>query len=266
MQYVNIFMARIFITGSADGLGRMAAQILIGQGHQVVLHARNRKRGEDAMDAVPGAESVLHADLSVIEEMKKLAADVNALGPFDAVIHNAALGYQEQGRGNTPDGLPPVFAVNSLAPYVLTCLINPPKRLIYMSSGLHTQGDASLMDLAWNERRWSGYAAYSDSKLHDLLLALAVARHWPNVLSNAVEPGWVATRMGGPNAPDNLEKGAETQAWLAVSDDAAARVSGRYFYHQREKSFLKDAADVATQQRFLAACEAVSGVKFPVNP
>lgn len=259
-------MARIFITGSADGLGQMAARILVEQGHQVVLHARNEKRSREAVTAVPGAETVLSADLSVIAEMKKLAADVNALGPFDAVIHNAALGYQEQGRGNTPDGLPPVFAVNSLAPYVLTCLINPPKRLIYMSSGLHTQGDASLKDLAWNERRWSGYAAYADSKLHDLLLAFAVARHWLNVLSNAVEPGWVATKMGGPNAPDNLEKGAETQAWLAVSEEDSARVSGRYFYHQREKKFLKDAAEAGTQERFLAACEAISGVKFPVNP
>jgi len=258
-------MARIFITGSADGLGQMAAKILLGQGHQVVLHARNEKRGREAMAAVPGAEAVLSADLSVIAEMKKLAEDVNALGAFDAIIHNAALGYQEQERGNTADGLPPVFAVNSLAPYVLTSLINPPNRLVYMSSGLHTQGDASLNDLTWKGRRWSGYAAYADSKLHDLILALAVARQWPDVLSNAVEPGWVATKMGGPNAPDNLQKGAETQAWLAVSEEDAAKVSGRYFYHQREKGFLEDASDVETQERFLTACEAISGVRFPAN-
>jgi NAD(P)-dependent dehydrogenase (short-subunit alcohol dehydrogenase family) len=255
-------MARILITGSADGLGRMAAKILVAQGHRVVLHARNEQRGREAMATVPGAEMVLLADLSVIAEMNKLAAEANALGTFDAIIHNAALGYQEQDRGNTPDGLPPLFAVNSLAPYVLTCLMNRPKRLVYMSSGLHTQGDASLRDLAWNERRWSGYAAYADSKFHDLILAFAVARHRPDVLSNAVEPGWVATKMGGPNAPDNLQKGAETQAWLAVSEDVE-EVSGRYFYHQREKSFLRNASDVETQERFLAACKAISGVNFP---
>lgn len=196
---------------------------------------------------------------------KKLAAEVNALGAFDAIIDNAALGYQEQGRGDTADGLPPVFAVNSLAPYVLTALINPPKRLIYMSSGLHIQGDASLRDLTWNERRWSGYVAYADSKLHDLVLTLAVARHWPDIFSNAVEPGWVATKIGGSNAPDNLQKGAETQAWLAVSEEDTSKVSGRYLYHQREKSFLKDASDVETQEAFLAACEAFSGVKFPLS-
>lgn len=258
-------MARIFITGSADGLGQMAARILVGQGHQVVLHARNEKRGLEAMAAVPGAEAVLSADLSVIAEMKKLAEDVNALGAFDAIIHNAALGYQEQERGSTPDGLPPVFAVNSLAPYVLTCLINPPKRLVYMSSGLHTQGDASLNDLTWKGRRWSGYAAYADSKLHDLILSMAIARHCPDILSNAVEPGWVATKMGGPNAPDNLQKGAETQAWLAVSEEDAAKVSGRYFYHQHEKNFSDTASEVSTQEVFLALCEDFSGMKFPLN-
>ncbi|CAM3800381.1 SDR family NAD(P)-dependent oxidoreductase [Mucilaginibacter galii] len=258
-------MARIFITGSADGLGQMAAKILVGQGHGVVLHARNEKRGREAMAAVPGAETVLSADLSVIAEMKKLAGDVNALGAFDAVIHNAALGYQEQGRGNTPDGLPSVFAVNSLAPYVLTCLIKQPQRLVYMSSGLHTQGDVSLKDLTWKERRWSGYAAYADSKLHDLILSLAVARHWPDVLSNAVEPGWVATKMGGPNAPDNLQKGAETQSWLAVSEDVATKVSGRYFYHQREKNFLSGASDEGTQERFLKGCEDISGINFAIK-
>ena len=258
-------MARIFVTGSADGLGQMAAKLLVGQGHRVVLHARNEKRGSEALAAVPGAETVLCSDLSIIADMKRLAGEVNSFGAFDAIIHNAALGYQEQERSNTPDGLPPVFAVNSLAPYVLTCLINPPKRLVYMSSGLHTQGDPSLKDLTWEERRWSGYAAYSDSKLHDLILALAVARHWPDVLSNAVEPGWVATKMGGPNAPDNLQKGAETQSWLAVSEEDDAKVSGRYLYHQREKEFLRDALAEETQERFLAVCKAISGVELPLN-
>lgn len=246
-------------------MGQMAARILVEQGHRVVLHARNEKRAQEAMAEVPGAETVLHGDLSVISEMKKLAMEINAIGKFDAIIHNAALGYQEQGRGNTPDSLPPVFAVNSLAPYILTCLINPPKRLVYMSSGLHTQGDASLKDLTWSERRWSGYAAYADSKLHDLVLALAVARYWPDVLSNAVEPGWVATKMGGPNAPDNLQKGAETQAWLAVGEDDSAKVSGRYFYHQREKDCLRTAMDEEIQERLLAELKAISGVTFPIN-
>ncbi|HEU5167154.1 MAG TPA: SDR family NAD(P)-dependent oxidoreductase, partial [Chitinophagaceae bacterium] len=79
-------MAKIFITGSADGLGQLAAKALIDLGHQVVLHARNAERGKQAINKTPGAEDVLIADLSSIEETKKRAHQVNALGKFDAVI------------------------------------------------------------------------------------------------------------------------------------------------------------------------------------
>jgi NAD(P)-dependent dehydrogenase (short-subunit alcohol dehydrogenase family) len=218
-------MSRVFITGSSDGLGRMAAQLLIQQGHSVVLHARNRQRGEAALSAVPGAEAVVDGDLTIVAQTRGVAEQVNALGAFDAVIHNAAVGYQEPRRIQTEDGLPHVFAVNTLAPYILTALIEKPKRLVYLSSGLHRNGDASLKDLAWEHRPWQGQQAYSDSKLHDVLLAFAIARRWPDVLSNALEPGWVATKMGGPGAPDNLDEGHRTQVWLATSNDPAATVT-----------------------------------------
>jgi NAD(P)-dependent dehydrogenase (short-subunit alcohol dehydrogenase family) len=128
-------MARIFITGSADGLGLLAAQALIARGHRVVLHARNEKRGREALDKVPGAESVVTADLGSIEETKQLASKVNTLGEFDAVIHNAGV-YNASAEE--------IFAVNTLAPYVLTCLIQRPKRLIYLSSDMHLQGRSKL--------------------------------------------------------------------------------------------------------------------------
>jgi len=264
--YINrIPMSRIFITGSADGLGQMAAQLLVKDGHQVVLHARNAARGKQALAAVPGAETVVCGDLSSIAETKDVAAQINKLGDFDAVIHNAGIGYQEPGRGNTVDGLPLVFAVNSLAPYILTCLIKRPQRLIYISSGLHRSGDPTLRDLTWNERRWSGYQAYSDSKLHDVIIAFAVARLWPGVYSNALEPGWVATKMGGKGAPDSLADGPKTQIWLAVSDDAAAKVSGQYFYHLKQRDFLKAARDADLQDKFITECGRISGVGLPVE-
>jgi NAD(P)-dependent dehydrogenase (short-subunit alcohol dehydrogenase family) len=122
-------MARVFITGSSDGLGRMAAQLLVEQGHSVVLHARNEQRGEEAMSAVPGAETVVVGDLSSIRETRKVANQVNALGSFDAVIHNAGLGYRESRPSATEDGMPTVFAVNTLAPYILSALIHRPKAL-----------------------------------------------------------------------------------------------------------------------------------------
>jgi NAD(P)-dependent dehydrogenase (short-subunit alcohol dehydrogenase family) len=188
-------MARVFITGSSDGLGQMAARLLIEQGHNVVLHARNPERGRQALSAVPGAETVVIGDLSSIAQTREVAEQVNALGSFDAVIHNAGIGYREPVRIATKDGLPQVFAVNTLAPYILTALIQRPKRLVYLSSGLHKSGDPSLKDLAWEHRPWQGQQAYSDTKLHDVLVAFAIARRWPDVLSNALEPGWVATKM-----------------------------------------------------------------------
>src|SRR5688572_22753043 len=115
-------MARIFITGSADGLGQLAAKLLVDQGHNVVLHARNTARARHAAEKVKGAEAVLVADLADLEETKSLAAQVNALGKFDAVIHNAGV-YQVPNKQ--------IVAVNTLAPYTLTCLINRPKRLVY---------------------------------------------------------------------------------------------------------------------------------------
>lgn len=256
-------MARVFVTGSADGLGKMAAQLLVGQGHHVVLHARNEARGREAMSGVPEADDVVTGDLASIAQMRKIAEHANRLGVFDAVIHNAAVGYQEPRRVETEDGLPHVFAINSLAPYVLTALMERPKRLIYLSSGLHRSGDASLKDLAWKERRWQGTQAYSDSKLHDVLIAFAAARRWPGVLSNALEPGWVATKMGGPNAPDDLDQGHRTQVWLAVSDDAQARVSGEYFHHMQRRAPKPETRDEVRQERFLEECERFSGVRFP---
>ncbi len=143
-------MARILITGSSDGLGRMAAAFLIHQGHQVVLHARNKK--------------------------------------------------EPRIRGNG----------------------------------------------CW--------------------IMKAIARKWPHVYANAVDPGWVPTKMGGPGAPDDLQQGFETQAWLAVSTDNRARVSGRYFYHSKEAHYHPQADNTALQDEFLAACEQITGVHFPVDP
>jgi len=242
-------MGRIFITGSADGLGELAAKQLVSEGHQVVLHARNKARGQEALKKIPGAEAVITADLSNVDETKQLAKDANALGSFDAVIHNAGV-Y----RGNEEA----IVNVNTLAPYILTSLITPPKRLIYLSSGLHSGGQAKLQQLETDPTKIS----YSDSKLHVLLLSMAVARLWPAVYSNGVNPGWVPTKMGGAGAPDNLEQGYQTQCWLATSDDAAAKVSGKYFFHQHQKYFNSMAADEVLQDKFLTICEKITGVRF----
>jgi NAD(P)-dependent dehydrogenase (short-subunit alcohol dehydrogenase family) len=258
-------MARVFITGSSDGLGQMAARLLIEQGHSVVLHARSEQRGDQALAAVPGAQSVVIGDLASIAQTRHVAEQVNRLGSFDAVIHNAGVGYREPRRIATEDGLPHVFAVNTLAPYILTALIEKPKRLVYLSSGLHQSGDISLKDLAWEDRPWRGQQAYSDTKLHDVLLAFAIACHWPGVLSNALEPGWVATKMGGPGAPDDMDAAHRTQVWLAVSQDQAATVTGKYFFHMRQRTPNPAAHDAGRQDALLDACKRFSGIEMPAN-
>jgi len=242
-------MARIFITGSADGLGHLSAKWLIKQGHRVVLHARNESRGKETLIKTPGAEAVVTADLSVLEEIKELATKINQLGRFDSIIHNAGV-YQAADRE--------ILTINTIAPYILSCLIHKPQRLIYLSSGLHKQGTVNLNGIN------NGNISYSDSKLHVVMLAKIIARKWSGVYANAVDPGWVPTKMGGKNAPDDLTKGYETQSWLAVSEDHAAQVSGRYFFHQKERSYNALADEVAEQEKFLIALTSLTAVSFPI--
>jgi NAD(P)-dependent dehydrogenase (short-subunit alcohol dehydrogenase family) len=212
-------MARVFITGSADGLGRLAAQTLLDDGHEVVVHARNSDRLTAIRDLVDRGAAAVVGDLSDLEETRGIARDVNRLGRVDAVIHNAGV-YTG----------PQVTPVNIVAPYLLTALLDRPQRLVYLSSGAHRSGRANLDGIDWTGR---AARSYSDSKLFVTTLAFAVARLWPDVFSNAVDPGWVPTRMGGPGAPDDLRLGHLTQEWLATSEDPEARTSSGYWYHQR---------------------------------
>jgi NAD(P)-dependent dehydrogenase (short-subunit alcohol dehydrogenase family) len=212
-------MARVFITGSADGLGRLAAQTLLDDGHEVVVHARNGDRLEAVRDLVQRSAAVVVGDLAEIDQTRGLALDVNSLGRMNAVIHNAGV-YTG----------PHVLPVNIVAPYLLTALIDRPQRLVYLSSSAHYSGRPRLHGIDWSGRRTG---SYPDSKLFVTTLAAAVARLWPDVFSNAVDPGWVPTRMGGPGAPDDLRLGHLTQEWLATSNDPDARTSGGYWHHQR---------------------------------
>jgi NAD(P)-dependent dehydrogenase (short-subunit alcohol dehydrogenase family) len=255
-------MARVFITGSTDGLGRAAAQSLMNDGHEVVLHARSAERAEALSDLAPSAAGVVIGDLRSAAETRSVAEQVNAIGRMDAVIHNAGL-YRTSGREATPEGHASILAVNTLAPYMLSALIERPDRLIYVSSSEHYAGAGPLRDLDFVTRRWDAARAYQESKLHVVALAFALARRWPDVLSNTVDPGWARSRMGGPSAPVSVEQGQRTQSCLAVSNDPAAKVSGRYWYDLRQQQPASEAMEVAYQDQLLAELAALTGVALP---
>lgn len=196
-----------------------------------------------------GASSVV-GDLARIDQVRAIAEQVNQLGAIDAVIHNA-------GVLSGPSVLP----VNVVAPYLLTALISRPKRLAYLSSSMHHSGRARLADMDWAGRRET--ASYSDSKLFVTTLAFAVARRWPDVLSNAVDPGWVPTRMGGPSALDDLTLGHQTQAWLAVSDEPEARTTAGYWHHQTRLEPHTACCDPRFQDQLLDELARQTGTPLP---
>jgi NAD(P)-dependent dehydrogenase (short-subunit alcohol dehydrogenase family) len=240
-------MARIFITGSTDGLGRATAQTLLGAGHEAIIHARSAERLTAVNDLVRRGAPAVVGDLADLNQTRAVADQVNRLGRVDAVIHNAGI-----------DSGPHILPVNIVAPYLVTALIDRPQRLVYLSSGMHHGGRADVAGQDWTGHRTTG--SYSDSKLFVTTLAVAMARIWPGVYSNAVDPGWVPTRMGGPGAPDDLRLGHLTQEWLATSDEREARSSGGYWYHQRLRPPHPAVHDTHFQDDLLDALARSTGV------
>jgi len=211
-------MTKILITGSTEGLGYLAAKQLLQDGNDGVLHARNQQRAHDVLEKLPVRTKVVIGDLGVRSEVESIAKQANEIGNFDAVIFNA-------GIDSTDSNL--TFKVNDLAPYLLTALLNKPKRIIYLSSSMHRGAGLDIANL-------NGTTTYSSSKLQILLLTKTLARLYPDISINAVDPGWVPTRMGGSMAPDDLTAGYATQVWLATND---TQVTGEYLHHLKQNPY-----------------------------
>ncbi len=241
-------MARILVTGSTDGLGRSTAEALLEDGHDVIVHARSEARREAVADLLDRGALCVVGDFARLDEVHEVADRALALGPIDVVVHNCGVWEGAD-----------VLNVNVLAPYILTARITPVQRLIYLSSGLHKQGSADLSRVDWSGTRES--LSYNDSKLFVTTLMTAVARRWPGVLSHAVDPGWMPTRMGGPNATGDIRLGHVTQAWLATTDDPEVLVSGRYWHYQQQRDPHPAVRDIGFQEDLLAVLAEITGVE-----
>ncbi|KAL2837478.1 hypothetical protein BJY01DRAFT_237854 [Aspergillus pseudoustus] len=216
------------ITGSTDGFGLCVAQKLIQKGHTVYLHARSAQRAQAAENACPGAAGTFMPD----------------------------------------SALPMQVFVNVLAPHILTCLMHKPKRLIYISSKLHKQGQpANMEDLFWARRgedQWNDFASYCDTKLQVNLLANAVAKRWKGLASvTTVHPGWVATKLGGQEAPDRLEDGVETYVKHAEGDYGQGLTAAYFEPRGKLGEQLAAAGDEGLQERVVALLEEKTGLKIP---
>ena len=242
-------MARILVTGASAGLGLLTATSLSDAGHEVILHARTPGRIEQ-----PGLlrrmHGVVYGDLADLDQTCQVAEQVNQFGRLHAVIHNAGV----------IDG-PDLFAVNVVAPFVLTALLEPPARTIVLSSSMHFSGTPG-----WLGERIAGRrrATYSDSKLDATALAMAIARRWPGVLAHAVDPGWVPTRMGGPSAPDDLTEGHRTQEWLATAAEGQIHPrTGGYWNHHTPRQPHPAILDPEVQNDLIQCLEKRTGISLP---
>ncbi|TLP39393.1 SDR family NAD(P)-dependent oxidoreductase [Arcobacter arenosus] len=237
-------MSKIFITGSSDGIGLETARQLVSLGHEVVFHAKDKQRAMQIKAYFKIDVKILIADLNNLDETKILADELNLLGGFDTIIHNAGVLNEDKKT---------IFKVNVLAPFVLTALISKPKQVLYIGSNMHPQGDIDLEMLKIDQA-----VDYSTSKLMILMLGLAASRVLKDTRFNIVDPGWVKTKMANYNAPDSLEDGSKTQVWLASNEELT--FNGKYFYHLQETKYSSKADDINLQDNLIKFYEEISGV------
>ena len=241
------------ITGATSGIGRAAAEALAAMGARIVMVARNKQRGEAMLtqlrDRFPRARhSIYYADLLRLAEVKRAAADIAAAEPrVDVLLNNA--GAMFAWRKITPDGFERTFALNHVAPFVLThglrerLFAAAPARVINTSGALHHLAVLHLEDLRL-EHRYDAFYAYAHAKLCCVLFTRELARRWASkqVTANCLHPGEVTTSFGdrsGGLIPyvfavihlfgSSPEKGASRIVRLASAREYAG-VTGRYFY------------------------------------
>ncbi len=251
-------MSTICLTGSTDGIGLAAARTLLARGERVIVHARSAERGQGVLDelAAAGDAALVCGDLTRLSEVRDLARQIAEHGPLDALVHNAGVWIRDDTARVTADGFETTFAVNVLAPHLLTALLadSLTGRLLWLGSGMAASGrpKPSALGGARDPRQ-----AYADSKACDLALAGAWGRRLPHVRSAAVDPGWVRTKLAGGSAPGEVEQGADGVVFCATEADLAA---APYWKDRRPEPVPGRLRDVALQDAVAAACDRLVGL------
>lgn len=244
-------MATVCITGSTDGIGRATAQVLLDAGHRVVVHARSTERGEKVVEELGGDVALVTGDLASLADVRRLAEQLGDVGPLDALVHNAGVWVRGEIPRQSVDGFETTFAVNVLAPHLLTSLLADQLRgrLIWLGSGMAGSGrpDPDDPGRATEPRR-----AYADSKASDVALAGAWGRRLPAVGSAALDPGWVKTKLASAGAPGTVDSSADALAALCTDADLTR---GLYWKGRSPIAVPPLVRDDAFQDRLAATCD-----------
>jgi len=271
----------IVITGATSGIGEVAAVRLAEQGARIVFTARDKIRAAATMEKLRRAngavDHVTHlADLSLLAEMKRVAAEIAEEPQIDGLINNAGAVFGA--RQETRDGLEQTFALNHMSYFVIANLLLPRlksgARIVSTASGAHRRAVLDFDDLQ-SRKNYSGFQVYSRSKLCNILFTRELARRiaGSGVTANCLHPGFVATRFGdqsggllaiGVWAAKRLtaisqEEGAKTIIYLASSPNAAA-VSGEYFYECKIDMPSPAARNAADAKKLWDKSVEISGV------
>ena len=247
-------MTTICLTGSTDGIGLAAARTLLADGHRVLVHARSQARGRPVVDALSGDVDLVVGDLASLRDVRALAERLRA-EPLDVLAHNAGVWVRDDTPRITADGFETTFAVNVLAPHLLTSLLagHLSGRLLWLGSGMAVPGRPKPTALG-GERETR--QAYADSKACDIALALAWGRRL-GLPSAAVDPGWVKTKLASSGAPGEVEDGADTLAWCCVQ---APLQEAPYWKDRRPATVPGRLRDAGLQDAVAVACDRLAGI------
>ena len=275
----------VLVTGGTGGIGLATAAGLAELGARVGIVGRDPARTKTAAERLRGSGGevdVFVADLSSQQEVRRLAKEVLAAYPRLDVLVNNVGGYWAT-RHTTVDGLEHTFAVNHLAPFLLTNLLldrlraSAPARVVTVSSGAQAMGTIDFEDLQ-GEHDYSGQRAYNQSKLANVMFTYELARRLQGsgVTANALHPGVVRTNFGREDSKGWMrlmlpvirpflkspERGAATSLYLASSPDVEG-VSGRYFANSKPKTSSKASQDTTAAVRLWDVSAALVGLPSP---